>query len=224
MVVFLAAAGFLAALFFLAAALGFLAAVFFLAMVFLTGDFFCGARQGAGQPSVRAHCTGSGGTPSLRASNCDRDSAVRRTGRRRAVGESYTGAAFAPRHPPPRAPERLLAAMGLGGSAWWAGAWWAGAWWAGASWAGAHLGLGRELEGRLDLDEHALGDAELERVLERQVVLRMEARARRVSSLRVVLFAAAARRWDPWGGREVYEEEGGARRRGMRGNPGTGCR
>ena len=116
LVVFLAAAGFLAALFFLAAALGFLAAVFFLAMVFLTGDFFCGARQGAGQPSVRAHCTGSGGTPSLRASNCDRDSAVRRTGRRRAVGESYTGAAFAPRHPPPRAPERLLAAMGLGGS------------------------------------------------------------------------------------------------------------
>ena len=115
MVVFLAAAGFLAVLFFLAAALGFLAAVFFLAMVFLTGDFFCGARQGAGQPSVRAHCTGSGGTPSLRASNCDRDSAVRRTGRRRAVGESYTGAAFAPRHPPPRAPERLLAALGLGG-------------------------------------------------------------------------------------------------------------
>ena len=100
----------------------------------------------------------------------------------------------------------------------------AGAWWAGAWWAGAHLGLGRELEGRLNLDEHALGDAELERVLERQVVLRMEARARRVSSLRVVLFAAAARRWDPWGGREVYEEEGGARRRGMRGNPGTGCR
>ena len=201
------------------AAPGFLAALFFLAMVFLTGDFFCGARQGAGQPSVRAHCTGSGGTPSPRASNCGRDSAVRRTGRRRAVGESYTGAAFAPRHPPPRAPERLLAAMGQGGSAWWAGAWWAGAWW-----AGAHLGLGRELEGRLDLDEHALGDAELERVLERQVVLRMEARARRVSSLRVVLFAAAARRWDPWGGREVYEEEGGARRRGMRGNPGTGCR
>ena len=219
MVVFLAAPGFLAALFFLAAALGFLAAVFFFAMVFLTGDFFCGARQGAGQPSVRAHCTGSGGTPSPRASNCDRDSPVRRTGRRRAVGESYTGAAFAPRHPPPRAPERLLAVLGLGGSAWWAGAWWAGAWW-----AGAHLGLGRELEGRLDLDEHALGDAELERVLERQVVLRMEARARRVSSLRVVLFAAAARRWDPWGGREVYEEEGGARRRGMRGNPGTGCR
>ena len=115
MVVFLAAPGFLAALFFLAAALGFLAAVFFLAMVFLTGDFFCGARQGAGQPSVRAHCTGSGGTPSLRASNCGRDSAVRRTGRRREVGQSYAGAAFAPRHPPPRAPERLLAALGLGG-------------------------------------------------------------------------------------------------------------
>ena len=65
MVVFLAAPGFLAALFFLAAALGFLAAVFFLAMVFLTGDFFCGARQGAGQPSVRAHCIGSGGAPCL---------------------------------------------------------------------------------------------------------------------------------------------------------------
>ena len=48
LVVFLAAPGFLAALFFLAAALGFLVAVFFLAMVFLTGDFFCGARQGAG--------------------------------------------------------------------------------------------------------------------------------------------------------------------------------
>ena len=120
MVVFLAVPGFLAALFFLAAALGFLVAVFFLAMVFLTGDFFCGARQGAGQPSVRAHWraaqeSGSGGTPSPRASNCDRDSPVRRTGRRRAVGESYTGAAFAPRHPPPRAPERLLAALGLGG-------------------------------------------------------------------------------------------------------------
>ena len=209
MVVFLAAPGFLAALFFLAAALGFLAAVFFLAMVFLTGDFFCGARQGAGQPSVRAHCTGSGGTPSLRASNCDRDSAVRRTGRRRAVGGSYTGAAFAPRHPPPRAPERLLAAMGLGGSAWWAGAWW----------AGAHLGLGRELEGRLDLDEHALGDAELERVLERQVVLRMEARARRVSSLRVVLFAAAARRVGPVGREGGLE--GDTRRRAVQG--GEGC-
>ena len=50
-----------------------------------------------------------------RASSCDRDSAVRRTGRRRAVGQSYAGAAFAPRHPPPRAPERLLAALGLGG-------------------------------------------------------------------------------------------------------------
>ena len=181
LVVFLAAPGFLAALFFLAAALGFLAAVFFLAMVFLTGDFFCGARQGAGQPSVRAHCTGSGGTPSLRASNCDRDSAVRRTGRRRAVGESYTGAAFAPRHPPRHPPPR-----GFWPPWAWAGAWWAGAWWAGAWWAGAHLGLGRELEGRLDLDEHALGDAELERVLERQVVLRMEARACRVSSFRVV--------------------------------------
>ena len=40
MVAFLAAAGFLVALFFLVAALGFLVAVFFLAMVFLTGVFF----------------------------------------------------------------------------------------------------------------------------------------------------------------------------------------
>ena len=40
LVVFLAAAGFLVALFFLVAALGFLVAVFFLAMVFLTGVFF----------------------------------------------------------------------------------------------------------------------------------------------------------------------------------------
>ena len=110
--------------------------------------------------------------------------------------------------------------------AWWAGAWWAGAWWAGAWWAGAHLGLGRELEGRLDLDEHALGDAELERVLERQVVLRMEARARRVSSLRVVLFAAAARRVGPVGREGGLE--GDTRRRavqegeGCEGTPGRG--
>ena len=206
---------------------GYLAALFFLAMVFLTGDFFCGARQGAGQPSVRAHCTGSGGAPSLRASNCDRDSAVRRTGRRRAVGQSYAGAAFAPRHPPPRAPERLLAALGLGGSAWCAGAWCAGAWWARASWAGAHLGLGRELEGRLDLDEHALGDAELERVLERQVVLRMEARAcRGAASAWFVCGSGKEGETRGEGGRfgGRYEEEGGARRRGMRGNPGTGWR
>merc|ERR1740136_132626 len=40
LVAFLAAAGFLVALFFLVAALGFLDALFFLAMVFLTGVFF----------------------------------------------------------------------------------------------------------------------------------------------------------------------------------------
>ena len=79
--------------------------------------------------------------------------------------------------------------------------------WAWAWWAGAHLGLGRELERSLHLDEHALGDAELERVLERQVVLRAEARAQRVGVRVVCAWALAVREGRVrkgrrgWGGR-----------------------
>ena len=103
------------------------------------------------------------------------------------------------------------------------GFWRPGAW-ACAWWAGAHLGLGRELEGRLDLDEHALGDAELERVLERQVVLRMEARA--AGELVAWLFLRERQGGcDPWGGREGLE--GDTRRavqewEGCEGTPGRG--